>query len=430
MKFSQTLKQTQKNILLIGILFLSLSSIGQTYTRDTISMESGRTHDVFYSLTTGNETSVIRDNWDIEFSTAKMDVTIRTNGANGVKLYAYPNAGLDGWNNIDTTGLYMWPMLYNSDTDWETGAFNKNATGGELDFGWGVYNMVSHQIVGDSIFVLQMPDLSFKQLWIVKKDPNTGQNKYTFKYANLDGSDEMEVIVPCDDYATKNFVGYSISNNDFVDREPASMDWDLEFCKYTVLYGGVMWYPVTGILQNYNVQVAAYPEVDTAIVDYSISDLDSANISTIGNYWYGLSGMPPTYILEDSLVYFVSDKESSIWKVVFEHYDSNLGEIGFRKKLIEDHASISELEGSTTGNIAIHPNPVKDNAQLLFNADENGTANISIFNLAGAKVFDESISYTRGLNNHQVNVGSLPDGVYVVMLKSGETVLKNKLVKQ
>jgi hypothetical protein len=431
MNFLTTLTQISRNALLLIILFLSTSTFGQVYQRDTISMEPGRTHDVFYSLKTGSETSVIRDNWDIEFSTAVMDVTIRTNGANGVKLYTYPNAGLDGWNNIDTTGLHMWPVLYNSDIDWEMGAFNKNSTGSDFDYGWGIYNGVSHKIVGDSIFVMQLPDMSFKQVWIVLKDPTfAGQNKYTFKYANLDGSDEHEVVVPCNDYASKNFIAYSISNNELVDREPASKDWDLEFCKYITFYGGQAWYGVTGLLQNYNVQAASYPGVDTAFVDFEISALDSTNISTIGNYWYGLDGMPPTYVLEDSLVYFVSDQESSIWKVVFEYYDSNLGEIGFKKMLLEDHASISELEGDTSGNIAIQPNPVKDIAHLLFNADESGAASISVFSMTGAKVFEQSINYSRGLNNHRVNVSDLPVGVYVVMLKAGETILKNKMVKQ
>lgn len=431
MNLLQTLRHTQKSILTLGILFISLSSFGQTYVRDTISMGPGRTQDVFYSLKSGDEWAQPRDNWDIGFSTAKMDVTIRTNGANGVKLFAYPNAALDAWNNIDTSGMYLWPVLYNSDTDWETGAFNKNTTGNELDFGWGVYNMVSHQIVGDSIFLIQLPDFSYRQLWIVKKDPNQNENHYTFKYANLDGSDEHEVIMPCDDYATKNFIGYSITENKIVDREPASMDWDLEFCKYITLYDGVMWYPVTGILQNYNVQAASYPEVDTSFVDYNIATFDSTNISIIGNNWYSLQGgMPPTYKLTDSLVYFVSDQESSIWKLVFEYYESNLGEIGFRKMLLEGHASISELQGTTNGNIAIHPNPVKNTAYLLFDADENGKANLSVFNLTGAKVFEESLSYSPGLNNHQIDVSNLPQGVYVVILKSGDTILKNKLVKQ
>jgi hypothetical protein len=411
-------------------MFVNLSATSQTYQRDTISMEPGRTHDVFYSLKTGNETSVIRSNWDIEFSTARMDVTIRTNGANGVVLYTYPNAGLDGWNNIDTTGLHMWPEMYNSDTNWEDGAFNRN-TSGHPDYGWGIYSMVTHTIVGDSIFILKLSETSYKQVWIVSKDPNQGQNKYTFKYANLDGSDEHEVMVPLDDWAGKNFIAYSFTDNDFVDREPASTDWDLEFSKYITLYAGVAWYPVTGILQNYDVQVATYSPVDTIYTDFKIDDLDSTSISSIGNNWYELQGgMPPTYALKDSLVYFISDQESSIWKLVFEHYDSNLGEIGFRKMLIEDHASISEVDGAGYGYVAIHPNPAKDIAHLLFNADENGVAGVSVFNLAGAKLIEQNISHTFGLNNHVLDISNLPEGVYVVMLRSGDTVLRNKLVKQ
>nr|NQU91867.1 hypothetical protein [Bacteroidota bacterium] len=284
-------------------------------------MMPGRTHDVFYALQTGDEYAQPRDNWDIEFSAARMDVSIRTNGAIGVKLYTYPNSDITGWATLDTTGLSTWPVQYNDDTSWEMGAFNINATESLFDFGWGIYNEITHNIVGDSLFVMELPGGTFKKIWIIEKNPNLGINQYTFMYANLDGSDEKEVTINGDDYAGKNFVAYSFDDNAIVDRDAPSDSWDLQFTKFMTFYQGIMWYGVTGVLQNQNVQVAAYPGVDTSFVDYSISALDSNNISTIGNNWFGLQGQPPTYFLIDSLVYFVSDRESSIWKLVFEYYE-------------------------------------------------------------------------------------------------------------
>lgn len=427
-------KQTLLNLAISFALLLGISAFANAQEmvvkRDTVSMEPGRIYDAYYSLKTGEYTQVIRDNWDIGFSTKVFDVTIRTNGAIGVKLFTYPNSDISGWETMDTTGLSTWPEMYNDDTNWENGAFNINTNGSQLDFGWGVYNMTTHRIVGDSLFILQMPDGKVKKIWIVEKNPTI--NEYTFKYADLDGSGEMEKVIALNDYADMNFIGFSFTSNDVVVREPASSDWDLVFTKYMTFYMGVMWYPITGVLQNYKVQVAAYPETDTAFMDYTIQALDSFNISTIGNNWYSLQGgMPPTYAINDSLVYFVSDQESSIWKLVFEYYESNMGEIGFKKQLIEDHTSISELQNVNSGHLAIQPNPVNGNfVNLMFDADQAGEATLNVFNLTGAKMIAEKISYQAGLNNKGIDISDLPAGAYIVTLQSGNVTLNNKLIVQ
>lgn len=427
-------KQTLLNLAISFALLLGISVFANAQEmvvkRDTVSMEPGRIYDAYYSLKTGEYTQVIRDNWDIGFSTKVFDVTIRTNGAIGVKLFTYPNSDISGWETMDTTGLSTWPEMYNDDTNWENGAFNINTNGSQLDFGWGVYNMTTHRIVGDSLFILQMPDGKVKKIWIVEKNPTI--NEYTFKYADLDGSGEMEKVIALNDYADMNFIGFSFTSNDVVVREPASSDWDLVFTKYMTFYMGVMWYPITGVLQNYKVQVAAYPETDTAFMDYTIQALDSFNISTIGNNWYSLQGgMPPTYAINDSLVYFVSDQESSIWKLVFEYYESNMGEIGFKKQLIEDHTSISELQNVNSGHLAIQPNPVNGNfVNLMFDADQAGEATLNVFNLTGAKMIAEKISYQAGLNNKGIDISDLPAGAYIVTLQSGNVTLNNKLIVQ
>lgn len=417
-------------VLFFNCIGISLIAQENSAVHDTISMEPGRVYDVYYSLKQGETEKVMRDNWDIGFSTKVFDVTIRTNGANGIKLFTYPNSDISGWETMDTTGLSTWPEMYNDDTDWENGAFNINTNGSQLDFGWGVYNMTTHNIVGDSLFILRMPDGKVKKLWIVQKNPTI--NEYTFKYADLDGSGETEKVIDVNAYAEKNFIGFSFASNDVVDREPASANWDLVFTKYMTFYMEVMWYPITGVLQNYDVEVASYPETDTSFMDYTIQALDSFNISTIGNNWYTLQGgMPPTYAVTDSLVYFVSDQESSIWKLVFDHYESSLGEIGFKKQLLEDHTNISEIQNSQTGNLAIVPNPANGNSvTIMFNADESGQANLNIFNLMGSKVAEQAINYQSGLNNAQIDVADLPYGAYIVTMISGNVTLTNKLIVQ
>lgn len=399
-----------------------------SYSRDTISMEPGRTHDLYYSLKTGEKYQHIRSDWDILFSTAQMDVTIRTNGAQGVNLYVYPWADTSSWNAVDTSGLFMFPMLHNSDKSWEMGAFNVSTTGSELDYGWGVYNILTHKITGDSIFIIKLPGGTAKKIWIQEKNPM--QNVYKFKFANIDGSDETAVTLNLNEYNSKAFVGYSLTSKQVVDREPVTESWDLLFTKYMTFYNNQMWYPVTGILTNYDIEVASHSLCDTATVAYNPNSLDSANISVIGNYWFKLAGgMPPTYEIFDSLVYFISDHESSIWKVVFEYYNSGEGKIGFRKALVEDHASVTEINGYKNGKLAISPNPVQTTTQVLFNADNSGMATLSVTGIDGKTVYQQPVFYQHGLNSVNLDLNQISSGLYIVTLQSGNYRLQNKLVK-
>jgi hypothetical protein len=190
-----------------------------------------------------------------------------------------------------------------------------------------------------------------------------------------------------------------------------------------------MWYPVTGVLQNYKVQVANYSQIDTSFMNYSLQALDSTTISSIGNNWYELQGgMPPTYAITDSLVYFASDQESSIWKLVFNYYEGSTGDIGFKKQLLEDHTSVSEISASQSGNLAVQPNPARGFTNILFDADENGSATLSVFNMGGSKIINQKVNYQSGLNNHPLNISALPTGVYMLTLSSEKVLLKNKLI--
>ncbi len=100
---------------------------------------------------------------------------------------------------IDTSGITGWPQMYNSMASWEEGAFGANALG-HPDYGWGVYNMISHGLTGDSIFVIKLSDDSYKRLWIVDR---TATAVYTIRIADLDGSNEKEVEIDMRMYFAK-----------------------------------------------------------------------------------------------------------------------------------------------------------------------------------------------------------------------------------
>ena len=85
---------------------------------DSISMGAGYADEVFYSLENGVLKTSPRSSWDIAFSTDPMSSTILVNEGYGIELYTYPSGDQAAWDDVDTTGISDWPLMYNSDTSW------------------------------------------------------------------------------------------------------------------------------------------------------------------------------------------------------------------------------------------------------------------------------------------------------------------------
>ncbi len=303
----------------------------------TISMGSGYQNDVYYSLSNGVVAEAPSSEWDIAFFTDIRSSSIRTNGAKGIKVYTYPDGDTTAWNEPLTVDSAMLDnYLYNSDTSWTTGAFDKNELG-YPDYGWGVYNQVNHDVVGDSLYIIQLADQSFRKLWIERK--NSVNNIYYFKFANLDGSNETEVTLDCNNYITKNFAYYSIANKKEVDHEPAKTDWDLVFTKYTASIsmgpGGVVPYTVTGVLSNTNTSVAKIEGTPASNADYAGANFKS-EINTIGYDWKSINMETYQYSIQDSVTYFVKTQSDDIYKLNFTDFGGSAnGNATFAQKKVQ-----------------------------------------------------------------------------------------------
>ena len=229
---------------------------------------------------------------------------------------------------IDTSGIAGWPQMYNSMASWEEGAFGANALG-HPDYGWGVYNMLSHSLNGDSIFVIKLPDESYKRIWVVNR---SATSVYTILYADLDGSNEKEVVIDMAMYADKQFVYYNLRGDSLVDEQPLAANWDLMLTKFT--HTDIN-YTVTGFLSNDNVSVSVFNAADSATAaDATLADTTefTDSISAIGNSWYKLVGM--SIVPLDTIAYFVKNDSGDIYKMQVTYFESGfsgLGRVGIRK---------------------------------------------------------------------------------------------------
>lgn len=426
-------KYTFLSILLLAVLQFNITLLAQTDAvsgatiGDTITMGNGYANDVFYSLENREVAQANRTDWDIAFATNQMSVSILTNGGSGVVLYSYPNSGIEGWNSMDTTGIHDWKPLYNSEQDWEIGAFNANSTGSQFDYGWGVYDVTTHNITGDSLFFVKLTDGSYRKIWIVMK--NAIANTYTFKYAQIDGSQEQEMMMSGNDFVGRKYGYFSFATELFINREPV-LDWDLLFTKYAAaipMGPQMVYYPVTGVLTKAEIQVAEVRDVNKYSYESWFEHDFSSSISAIGYDWK--TSTPPLAI-KDSVVYFIKVPAGDVYKLFFTGFESGTtgaGKIGFQKQLIS--ATGTDELISKNGLINVFPNPVKEVLQFVADLTSGRHYQLALYNRLGQICYRANLT-GQGLATHRIPVSGLQNGVYFLSIDDGHRMMKTKIVIQ
>jgi len=412
-------------IFILSISFLSVNAQFREYSSDTLSMDPFYALDIFYSMSEGEITSVAREGWDIAFYTSAFSAGIIINEGSGVQLFNYPIGDTSDWDNIDTTGLQAWIPIYNNPEYWEEGAFNKNATG-HPDYGWGIYNMVTHSLTGDSLYIINLPDVGYKKLWIVNKISTL--NVYNIRYADLDGSNEQLVEIDIKPYTDKNFIYYSMSSDAVVDREPDS-DWDLLFTKYIDFTednsGNMVEYLVTGATSNINHYANKFSPVGDDFVNWASQPFDSLK-NVVGYNWKDYGGPSTGWIVEDSTAFFIMDKQGDVFKLVFTYWEGMMtGTFAFNKEQI--HVSSIEDSKSVINTLAVYPNPASDMVNISVAGEHEFIGNIKITDFSGRIVHSSDIGKSDG-SKVSVNTGNFVKGLYFITLYCDDFKATQKLI--
>ncbi|XOV66586.1 MAG: T9SS type A sorting domain-containing protein [Fluviicola sp.] len=403
----------KKNVLTLSFLVVAVFVNAQT--EDSITQQVGRTHESYYSFSNGEVANVDNMDWDIAFELDGLGSSVRSNGHTATEVYVYP--GTD-WNSVDTTGM-NWEVQYNSETTWETGAFDQDADPQDpFDVGWGEYSMITHSVTGNRIFIVKLATGDYKKVMI----ESLANGVFSFKHADLNGSGEIAQTIDKNAYASKNFVYYSITNELVIDREPANDMWDIVFTKYMASLAPGVTYLVTGVQSNKGVHVRQADGVDPSMADYNNFAVDSV-IDVIGHDWKEFS--MGTYTIPSDLSYFVEDLNGDLWHLIFTRFDlSSSGKTVFSKERVAN-ASIEEFEDITS--FGVHPNPAEEYVTVVFNS--NKTTRLSIKDMNGSVRSQESIPFT-GFNTKTLSVTDFPAGVYFVHLTTENGKLTQKLIVQ
>lgn len=423
MKKISTFKFTALLLLAVSLNNVTLKAQG-AMTPDSIVMSAGYANEVYYNMAGGVVLSGPRATWDIAFRTMKMSSSIITNDGSGVVLYTYPKADTTGWATLDTNGLSTWAQMFNDPTDWENGAFSRNATG-HPDYGWGKYNDVTHNLTGDSIFVIKLRDGSFKKLWIVKK--LSAADVYIFKYANLDGSDEQIITQDLNAQIATDFYGYSLQTNEPIGFQPPKADWDILFTKYVSVQSNGSPYPVIGVLSKEDVKVKHFHPVPLTYSDFGAGTWDSTR-SKIGWNWKVFDMKSFSYIVPDTNVYFVKPESGDIYKLYFTAFaGTSTGLIKF---------SVERAAGAGTGDLkadpiqlTIYPNPAIDRININATGATGEDLTFTLTDLTGRQLrADRPGRMADGRYAYSMDVTGVQPGIYFVTVSTAATKTVTKVI--
>jgi hypothetical protein len=286
--------------------------------------------------------------------------------------------------------------------------------------------MITHHVTGDRLFVIKLVDGSYQKIWIKK----LAGGSYTFRHANLDGSMDMTHTIVKTNYATKNFVYYSLSGHEVLDREPLSTSWDLQFAKYIGrLSGTETYYAVTGVLSNSGVLVSKAQGVEVETAQPEEFEYDTFNISVIGYDWKTFNNGTFQFEIEENLCYFVQNAGGDIYRLVFTGFSgSSLGRFEFTKELLTD-SEVGIADADRSFPLAVYPNPAIGGQTSIVFEQSSQTAFARVFDMGGREVMAQTL-HGQGFAQRNLDVSGLGTGIYVLRLEDGNRVSTTRLSVQ
>lgn len=417
---------------LYTVLF-SLLSIFLLNAQQPVIVSYGTSYSMhdFYRLSDDSILNVANSDWDIAFLNARGSqgqlAGIHINEATAsmgseVALYLSPSSNFSDPVSVDDLVI----RLYNSDSTWQTGGFNafRDPLNPD-DWGWGAYDATENAILGYDVFVVKLRNESYKKFEIRELRGTV----YQIRWADLDGSNEVNYTLDLADYPDAELILFSLQNESIY---AAAEGYDLVFTRYVHPLddgnGGFLDYVVTGVLSGNDVQVAKVVGQDpetVAFEDYR----DSLNSRTdiIGFDWKEFSLGTFSWVIFDDWVYFIKDRDDKVWKVRFIDFEgSSTGNTVFTKEDLGVLNSVNNIAGLQ--GFMITPNPAEGECHLIAEMDRDVDLELMIFDLQGKLVKSGNIRLPKGFNSLPVDLQGLNSGQYIVTLSDGLSASSTRLI--
>ncbi len=415
---------------ILSALCLSTAVFAQT-TQD-ISTGTGYQKQSYVNLSAGTEKQVTNTAWDIAFSVAPGDFGVFINESSGssmgnpLPLVEVYDALTENFSEQPDPSFVVDFQLLNSEKSWLLGAFNERRFPDDaLDYGWGTYNPQTGEVLGTAVYVLKLRNGQYRKIRI----ESLINGVFTFKYANLDGTNELTKTINKADHADKTLAYVSLETGATVNVEPASGGFDLFYGRYIAQLldpgtGEFISYYVTGILSGPGTKVAEADGVDPVTVAYAdYKDSLRTELDVIGHDWkyFNLT----SWSLDADRVFFLKTNYDRVWKLRFIDFGGSIDGTTTLEKT--DLGIISAVQDPAAAGMkaAVYPNPVAD--QLTVSLDipvalaQHGQ--LQLFDLQGKEVLRQSVDLTEGFQVILLPATGLAGGLYQLKLQLSEQVI-------
>lgn len=398
-----------KKLYFFALVALAIST-ATAQVDDVVITGEGYANQVWYSMENGEVGSAPLNNWDLAFEISGFTSSIRANTQKGLLVYQAPFA-TEEWDDLTELNA-SWPLLYNDITSWNRGALNLHPTS-DFDIGWGIYNPITHFVTGDSLYIVQLADGGIKKLRV----DVLASGVYTFTYANLDGSGELQKQLVKDDYTGKNFGYFSFETGEVLDREPLTEEWDITFTRYSGLIQGQM-YRFSGIQHNYGIRVAEVANTPVDEADPWSIGFES-EIDIIGDDWKAFTG---AWSIVPDLSYFIEAQNGNVYQIVFSDFGGT--STGVYEFSVDLYSALSIASGESM-QFSAFPNPLNAGSQLTLEGNFDPNMRLEVFSADGKMVSEQLLQ-----NQNQVllNTAGYDPGIYLIRIVSVNETFTQKVI--
>ena len=425
-------------------IFGFLASLGAQTSTDTVTMGAGYANQVFFNLQDGKQHNSPIANWHIAHTTLAMDNAIRLNHAAGVFAYIYPKGDNGAYNSFDTTGWATWHMPYNDMKDETKGALNQQTDpNNQWDFSWGVYDASSHEVVGDSLYLVTVgmgAEMKLYKFMPIKQDK---MGNFIFEFGPLDDvAGEPDTIKTSMAYGGM-FKYFNLTKDMQVSIEPQNESWHLNFNRYYDLVpnpqgGGMVMYPTTGAESFRGLEIAhvdgiEFSELVSNPNDYiSIANEDTSiasghgfniGLTRVGGDWKAFDGRGFSVVPQKNYIAKIETPTGfEYWGFHFLSFEGqSTGAMSLERAKLGELASVSNATLTTVG---LFPNPASDMVWVSVNNGSLETVNV--LNTAGQKILSHNDLRT---NRFQLPIQSLRSGQYIIETIHSNGISRNWIIK-
>jgi len=99
---------------------------------------------------------------------------------------------------------------------------------------------------------------------------------------------------------------------------------------------------------------------------------------------------------------------------------------GFEAYYAPEFVGVDEMP-TENETLLVYPNPASDQLNIKLSGQESGVTQLSIYNLAGSKVYEQSVTTNESIQRFRLNIADYQAGLYVVIVRNGNNFYRKEL---